>query len=211
MWYKLITWLSLRLIIQHFTVMKALFDTFGADNDCIWTKSIPVLSKHFPANWRSRSATVFCLCSKCSSTKLTFVLMLSARCVHRVWLRFICVSFKIILGSSVYLSLRCYWVHGELKWFQISASWTRKFPEHTLASRKYQTTTVIVAWIEIIENGRISCCYLNTYSSFTDWVLISVARLYLKGVILNRYLKGVILNRYLKGVILNSCHYILKR
>ena len=36
-----------------------------------------------------------------SSSKLTFVLMLSAWCVFRVWLRFICVSFKIILGSCV--------------------------------------------------------------------------------------------------------------
>ena len=52
----------------------------------------------------------------------------------RFWLHFICVSFKIILGSCVFtLSLRCYRAQGERKRFQISVSWTHKFPEHTLA------------------------------------------------------------------------------
>ena len=68
----------------------------------------------------------------CSSKKLTFMLMLSAWYVFRIWLRFICVSFKIILGSCVFtLSLRCYWAHGEFKWFQLSASWTQNSWTHT--------------------------------------------------------------------------------
>ena len=39
-----------------------------------------------------------------------------------------------ILGSCVFtLGSRCYRTHNELKLFQISTSWTRKFPEHKLA------------------------------------------------------------------------------
>ena len=38
----------------------------------------------------------------CASTKWTFVLMLSTWCVFRVWLRFICVWFKITSGLGVF-------------------------------------------------------------------------------------------------------------
>ena len=88
--------------------------------------------------WRPRSATVCFTCVRNivfqHNINVCVDVQVSAWCVFRVWLRLICVSFKIILGSCVFtLSLRCYWAHGEFKWFQISVSWTRKFPDHMLA------------------------------------------------------------------------------
>ena len=65
----------------------------------------------------------------CSSTKLTFVLMLSAWCVFNVFhCALSCVSFEFTLGSCVFtLSLHCHWAHGELKMVSnqhIVKSWT---------------------------------------------------------------------------------------
>ena len=86
-----------------------------------------------PEIWCSRSATVCFIWARITVFQhKTFVLMLSAWCVFRVWL--LCIPFKIILGSCVFtLSLLCYGFHGKIKWFQISASWTRTFPKHRLA------------------------------------------------------------------------------
>ena len=68
----------------------------------------------------------------CSST---FALMLNAWCVFRL---FGC-ALSVYHLRSYWLIVRLLWVYVVIehtvnsKWFQISTSWTRKFPEHTLA------------------------------------------------------------------------------
>ena len=71
----------------------------------------------------------------CSSTKLTFVLMLSACCVFQV---FGC-SISVYHLSSHWVCVCLLWVYIVIahminfKWFQISTSWIQNNPEYTLA------------------------------------------------------------------------------
>ena len=85
----------------------------------------------------------------CSSTKLTFVLMLSAWCVFGVcfpcvWLCIIWVHIGFVCMFT--LSLRCYRAQGELNMVSNQYIVNTKNPEHTLAPICWVTETHLKIW-----------------------------------------------------------------
>ena len=97
--------------------------------------NIVTVNLSYPAYCHSRSATVFK--NLCSSTKLTFVLMLRTWCVFHVFdcaLSVYHLSSHWVCVCVFTLSLHCYQAHGELKMVSKQHIMnTKKNPENTLA------------------------------------------------------------------------------
>ena len=115
---------------------------------------------YFPANWRSRSASVCFTFVRniVFQHKINFCvdveLIVRFTCV---WLCVICVSFEFILGSCVFtLSLRCFRAHGELKMVSNQHIVNTKNPENTLEP---------ICWVKL-------CVSFHSHQSIQTGVIV---------------------------------------
>ena len=122
--------------------------------------------KFTPSNWCSRSATACFTWARNIVVQHKIIFFVDVeRMVYFpcVWLCFICVSFKFTLGSCVFtLCWICVVIEHMLnsKWFQISTSWTQKYPEHTL-SRICWVKSNVYCW------DKLSYLYTEISSNIT--------------------------------------------